>query len=327
MSSLWSLTLESAAQDRSGTPQKRKTYEVYPGTEVHDIVVTAAPVFSPGVAVEALDTRSALDRDACVPLRVVLKSLLENKPVPACDPDYTLRTARLTVFAAVVTTSVAATNSVSVTSSYRRGRDQASHKGKISALGQNNDSLLTTDASLKMRNASKLLLEREPAHGHKYCQCAKQNPVLKDVITSLTALTSMHNSTNTAEKALARQVTSVVEVLWSCKHGCWRLHVLCAVTLAARDLQLASCCLTVLRVMVLLLMTQQRQMVTPQQQQMVYMQSRCQQPCRKPKSNSRLGKKLSQMLSLLLSLPCSCCLPDVSCCWLAGSMLASHPEI
>ena len=63
-----------------------------------------------------------------------------------------------------------------------------------------------------MRDASKLLLEREPANGHQYCRCAKKNPLLKGVITILTALKSAHNTQDIAEKALARQA-SVVEVL------------------------------------------------------------------------------------------------------------------
>lgn len=132
---------------------------ISPDTTESDIWDCIVPVFAPRC--DRLDLRSASERDIAVMLKDMLKSLKDNSPDQYMNPDGTTHTVTLFVQTDVGTNSTLLRHQPALPerqNSVKRGRDQASARGKASTIGQN--TLLQTAASRRMRNISQLLLTR-----------------------------------------------------------------------------------------------------------------------------------------------------------------------
>ena len=87
----------------------------------------------------------------------------------------------------------------------KRGRDQASSKGKVTSQGQNSDRQLSTEATAKMHGLASLLLAQDSnaACGHTFLSFPEQIPEAVNIIKRLTAAVNRTGVT-VAEAALKR---------------------------------------------------------------------------------------------------------------------------
>lgn len=174
----WKLLKPTAANKcRTSEP---KSFLVSPGLTDRDILETALPVFAPSCV--TLDLRSCKDFDCVVNLRLMLESMHQNSPSASMDPDHRTRTCTLLVHGGVgvqpaMTGLTQASGSVS--RSVKRGRDQATARGKQTSQGQNTDKLLTLTANDAVGRACGLLFERDKTDQsrHDYLPINKQRQV------------------------------------------------------------------------------------------------------------------------------------------------------
>ena len=107
-----------------------------------------------------LDLRSCKDFDCVVKMRLMLESMHQNSPSASMDPDHKTRTCTLLVHGGVGAhiAMTGLTQAVgSVLRSVKRGRDQATARGKQTSQGQNTDKLLTLKANDAVGCACRLL--------------------------------------------------------------------------------------------------------------------------------------------------------------------------
>ena len=111
----------------------------------------------------------------------MLESMHQNSPSAAMDPDHKTRTCTLLVHGGIgAQLAVTGLNqaSGSISRSVKRGRDQATARGKLTSQGQNTDKLLTLNANDAGR-ACRLLFERAETDQskHDYLPLNKQHQV------------------------------------------------------------------------------------------------------------------------------------------------------
>ena len=137
----WKLTLQSAAVDKAGKPRLACAYAVDTSLTDQRLNKLALPVFAPSA--EELEFRAATDRDLVVNLSSMLKTLHDNKPSPYLAPNWQNHTVTLTVFRGLGTNLQLAalkhSTAFDARAAAKRGRDQASSKGKVTSQGQNSD--------------------------------------------------------------------------------------------------------------------------------------------------------------------------------------------
>ena len=122
----------------------------------------------------------------------MLESMHQTSPSASRDPDHRTRTCTLLVHGGVGAQPfmTGLTQSGYVSRSVKRGRDQATARGKQTSQGQNTDKLLTLNANDAVGRACRLLFERDETDQsrhdclplNKQCQVAVQTIIATGVV-------------------------------------------------------------------------------------------------------------------------------------------------